>query len=73
MKMINAIIFIATGGTIPLKLPVIPRKGEMIRYYSSDSLGKPNIGKVVDVVYMLDIGHELEKVHIFVEKQNYTK
>ncbi len=68
--MINAIIFIATGGTIPLKLPVIPRKGEMIRYYSSDSWG---IGKVVDVVYMLDIGDELEKVHIFVEKQNYTK
>jgi hypothetical protein len=69
--MINAIIFIATGGNIPLKLPVIPQKGEMIRYY--DSLGKPNIGKVVDVVYMLDIGNELEKVHIFVEKQNYTK
>lgn len=68
--MINVIIFIATNA-IPVKLPVIPQKGEMIRYY--DSLGKPNIGKVVDVVYVLDIGNELEKVHIFAEKQNHTK
>jgi hypothetical protein len=65
--MINAVLIqVMSGVFIPIKLPVIPKIGDFITYY--DSLGKEHCSMISNIVYILGIDNQLEKVNIIINK-----